>query len=196
MDDKEFRLFLSHDLNIMNLDICGPFELYFKWVEAASDAEKELVILRVDHVKKRKHEISIPLDGQSGSLKETLEAYLLEMSTDYLGFTGEPLYRHSDLFTVDEFAAIVSQAKSILKEENKRAKQLARENELLAFFQEKGFDPRPHGEDLTNWTVSCPSGKGHPAMISSTSNEWGCGYCKRKGGLEELKAWMAELERV
>jgi hypothetical protein len=29
-------------------------------------------------------------------------------------------------------------------------------------------------------------------MISTISNEWGCGYCRKKGVLEDLKQFVVE----
>jgi hypothetical protein len=37
--------------------------------------------------------------------------------------------------------------------------------------------------------ASCPQGRNHWIMISPSHNEFGCGYCRRKGGPEELRAF-------
>ena len=31
-------------------------------------------------------------------------------------------------------------------------------------------------------------------MNVTKEDDWGCGYCKRKGKLPELKAWMQEIK--
>jgi len=45
--------------------------------------------------------------------------------------------------------------------------------------------PEPTGGKVGNWLARCP-GTSHTIMISSTSEQFGCGYCKVKGGPEEL----------
>jgi hypothetical protein len=52
-----------------------------------------------------------------------------------------------------------------------------------------GLSPRPSGGKPTSWEASCP-GANHALMIQARSGEWGCGWCKRKGGMEELKEFV------
>lgn len=69
------------------------------------------------------------------------------------------------------------------------------ENELIRFCQDNKLNLRQAGSCISNWLASCPSGGNHAIMISTTSNEWGCGYCKKKGRLPELKQWVESKRR-
>ena len=57
--------------------------------------------------------------------------------------------------------------------------------------RELGLGPVPHGSSATDWQAGCP-GTNHPLYISTISNEWGCGWCRRKGGGDELRAFVRE----
>jgi len=59
---------------------------------------------------------------------------------------------------------------------------------ILVAARELGLDPRPAGHNPAAWWANCPTGRGHSVMISSASNQFGCGYCRIKGGPEELRA--------
>ena len=49
------------------------------------------------------------------------------------------------------------------------------------------LNPHPEGPDANGWHANCPSGRGHSIMISASSDQFGCGYCHRKGGPDELR---------
>lgn len=53
------------------------------------------------------------------------------------------------------------------------------------------LNPEPEGTAPHRWWANCP-GTGHRLMISSGSDSFGCGFCGRKGGVEELKAFVME----
>ena len=63
-------------------------------------------------------------------------------------------------------------------------------SELVAVARELGLNPQPSGEGPHHWRAHCP-GTHHSLMISSSSNQFGCGYCKVKGGAEELREFVA-----
>jgi hypothetical protein len=51
--------------------------------------------------------------------------------------------------------------------------------------------PEPSGIGPHHWQADCPGTK-HALLIQSETNQFGCGYCRRKGGLEELRAFVLE----
>jgi hypothetical protein len=64
---------------------------------------------------------------------------------------------------------------------------------IILFCEEKNLYPEPEDHSPDSWKANCPSGRQHHIMISTSSPSshcWGCGYCKKKGGLEELKQWV------
>ena len=73
-----------------------------------------------------------------------------------------------------------------------KAKILAQGNELIRYCEAEKLYPYPEGSNLTNWYAQCPNGGKHPIMISTISNEWGCGYCRKKGNLEDLKHFIKQ----
>ena len=57
-----------------------------------------------------------------------------------------------------------------------------------------GLCPEPTGEHPDKWRASCP-GTNHPIFISAEKDMWFCGWCKRKGGAEDLEAVSRERRR-
>jgi hypothetical protein len=107
-----------------------------------------------------------------------------------LPYEGFPLFEKSDVFTEQEFNSIV---KSI-KDEKYYFIEKAKENKtpLISFLEERVLNPQPTNE-LNSWVTKCPCGGNHSIMIVTIEDEWGCGYCKRKGKLPELKSWLQEI---
>ena len=64
---------------------------------------------------------------------------------------------------------------------------------FLDFLREKGLQPQPYDEEKGQWVAKCPSGAKHSIMISAYFDEFGCGWCKKKGGKQELKDWIQEI---
>jgi hypothetical protein len=53
------------------------------------------------------------------------------------------------------------------------------------------LDPRPSGTSPSAWMANCP-GTNHWLMIGADTNTWGCGWCKRRGAPDELRAFVKE----
>ncbi len=53
------------------------------------------------------------------------------------------------------------------------------------------LQPEPSRTSPTSWSANCP-GTHHWISINAESERWGCGYCKRNGGPEELWAFVTE----
>ncbi|WP_404417655.1 hypothetical protein LG277_06480 [Vreelandella aquamarina] len=49
-----------------------------------------------------------------------------------------------------------------------------------------GLRPKPAGRSPSAWYADCP-GKSHRLMVSSSANEFGCGYCRVKGSTADLE---------
>jgi len=76
-------------------------------------------------------------------------------------------------------------------ERNSRAvqkEQGAHEAPIIKVAMELNLNPRPAGYNNTAWIADCPR-RSHWIMISPSLNEFGCGYCRRKGGPQELCAF-------
>jgi hypothetical protein len=103
------------------------------------------------------------------------------------------------LFTTEELANI----SGAIAEELKRnalaaeAAQLRQEVPILKLAGELNLHARPAGHNSSAWTADCPRRK-HSIMISPSLNEFGCGYCRRKGGpaqLQEFYDYVKSLGR-
>ena len=57
-----------------------------------------------------------------------------------------------------------------------------------------GLYPEPTGQHPDKWQASCP-GTNHSIFISPEQDKWFCGWCRRKGGPEELEAFSRERRR-
>jgi len=65
------------------------------------------------------------------------------------------------------------------------------ETEIIALARELGLSPRPTGNNPGYWNAGCP-GKSHHLLIKADVNEFFCGYCRRKGSIEELRMFVSE----
>ena len=65
------------------------------------------------------------------------------------------------------------------------------ETEIIHVARELGLNPEPAGIGPIQWYANCP-GTGHTLMITTSNDDFGCGYCRVKGGIDELRAFVAE----
>ena len=86
-----------------------------------------------------------------------------------------------------QFKKILKEYHEELQENTRVAKTL--EAEIIDVAKELGLHPRPEGTSRTNWVANCPNTH-HWIMVAPTSNQFGCGYCRVKGGPPELRAFV------
>jgi Flp pilus assembly protein TadD, contains TPR repeats len=98
---------------------------------------------------------------------------------------------------VDE-SSFTSTVRKIEKELDEN-KQKARETEtaIIEVARNLGLSPKPTGEGPSHWFARCPgkiNGKtgSHVLFINAAEDSFGCGWCRRKGGVEELRAFVKE----
>lgn len=63
------------------------------------------------------------------------------------------------------------------------------DSEIIAVARELGMYPEPTGTGPHHWRSRCPE-TNHGLYIHSGSNTFGCGYCCRNGGPEELRQFV------
>lgn len=80
------------------------------------------------------------------------------------------------------------------RREHEEWSRQARENEteIIHVARELGLNPEPTGIGPVQWYARCPGSRGHSVMITTSNDEFGCGYCRVKGGVAELRAFVAE----
>ncbi|MGZ7132947.1 MAG: tetratricopeptide repeat protein, partial [Halobacteriota archaeon] len=84
-----------------------------------------------------------------------------------------------------------------IEKERDENKQRAREGtEIVTVARKLGLAPKPTGPDHSYWLTRCPGHHGktgnHSLLIWAEKNSFECGHCKRKGGVEELRAFVKE----
>ena len=89
--------------------------------------------------------------------------------------------------------------KSDYEEINQRQNATIRRNQEVASKQrtkiievasELGLQPQAPLLNREIWSAKCP-GTGHQLYINARKDEFGCGYCCRKGGPKDLRAFVA-----
>ena len=88
-----------------------------------------------------------------------------------------------------EFIELVGAIKAQLDEIQEQARE--QESLIVQVARELQLNPEPEGTAPQRWWANCP-GTGHRLMISSRSDSFGCGYCGRKGSVEELRTFVEE----
>jgi hypothetical protein len=126
----------------------------------------------------------------SGADVKVLITQFLTENISNLGY-GYPWYVKSDLFTEEEFRSMVSKAESMI--DNHKAKAKLNTSILTEVCEKYKLRPEPYNDSGTSWQAQCPSGRAHWIAISTENNTWGCGYCRKKGGIPELVEWMEEI---
>lgn len=140
--------------------------------------------------------ISVP---RSGSLDESLLGLLS-------AFFSTPAGAVADIERITATAYInKTHVRLILKcidsyRERKRIQseefsRQARENEteIIRVARELGLDPVPSGDSPTGWIARCPGQSGrYTLQLSAKTGQFGCGYCRVKGGVDELRAFIAQ----
>lgn len=129
-----------------------------------------------------------PINSAAGDEKTILSEFLFNFLCN-APFYGNPYLVESDWFTYDEFAQLKAKSNEIIRKRKEEIRQQGKDNTLIQYCESKGLNPEPEGEP-NSWLANCPSGGKHHIMISTSSDQWGCGYCRKKGGLEELKEWV------
>ena len=75
-----------------------------------------------------------------------------------------------------------------------RKRVAAKPSAVINAAQMLGLHPEPTGEHPDQWQASCP-GTNHPLFISASADKRFCGWCKRKGGPEDLETFCHERRR-
>jgi hypothetical protein len=137
---------------------------------------------------------SVPRQGSKReAAARLLDAYV--RSQVHNSFPVSP-YRKG-LLTSGELENIVG-AVSVEFERNSLAaqkEQAQNEAPIIEMARALNLNPKPAGHNNTAWIADCPR-RSHWIMISPSLNEFGCGYCRRKGGPKELKEFYHSAGRL
>ena len=103
----------------------------------------------------------------------------------------------SGLLSAEELGREVDEFCEELERNSQAAEAAQRANPapILKVAWAFGLSPRTAGQNPESWWANCPCGGNHSIMISTNSNQFGCGYCRRKGGPDELRQFCEDRGR-
>lgn len=105
-------------------------------------------------------------------------------------FSGTPTkFLKSGIVTKDEFESILGKIKSAFEKNIKDAHK--NETEIVKAAKELKLYTRPDGSNPGYWLATCP-GTNHSLLLNASLDEFWCGYCNRKGGIDELREFVKE----
>ena len=122
-----------------------------------------------------------------------LKEFLIDLFSYSGNCYGYPIFSHSEVIIENEFKHCLHLGIENIRKRKKQIRENGKEHPIILFCEEKNLYPEPEDHSPDSWKANCPSGRQHHIMISTSrpsSHNWGCGYCKKKGGLEELKQWV------
>lgn len=125
------------------------------------------------------------------SIHENIKFILCKIIEAKLLYEGYPKYSTGELVSESEFNSMITFIKG--KSNSIKSKSLENKTPLIEYFEKKNLNPTPAGITEHTWIAICPFSKGrHFIEISTKTDEWGCGYCQKKGGVKEMKSWLKE----
>jgi hypothetical protein len=71
----------------------------------------------------------------------------------------------------------------------------ARESAIVSASRTLGLHPEPTGTGPDHWKASCPE-TNHPLYMDAAKELFFCGWCRRRGGPEELRFFVEERRKA
>lgn len=160
-------------------------------------SQHEFIIKRIDqslidNSLPEQSEIRFPVEKTNSTREKILDLFLIDLLLHKGNFYGVPYFDKSDIIDEEIFNHCKKRAGDIIDERNNKIREGGENHPLILLCHEHHLYPEPEGSSPYNWQANCPSRRAHHFYLSTHSSTWGCGYCKRKGGLDELKEWMKE----
>lgn len=186
MEENDYVLFLE----FYCFHICfesGEGKAFYK---IKQDHLEILVEAQMDYQDDVRETTTIPYDPGL-TVKEVLSQFLKENLWSF--FPDQPLYRKSEMFTQEDFDQFVRNIVTKRNRKENSARELYENHPLAVYCEQEGLNPRPTRGASSQWLANCPRGRSHSIMLELETGTWGCGYCCKKGELEQLKEWMADL---
>jgi hypothetical protein len=171
----------NQDFMVMEYGLC---ELYYKI------QEQKLYLLKIDHQEDTVKERIISYNLNLTTVDAILTYFLKELffKDDFFG-EGRMIYEKSEQFSEDYFISIQNERNEEYVKKIKFIEESNKHNDLINFCRTINLNPIPDGIHASNWIANCLSKGNHQMLLTTLTNEWGCGYCRKKGGLPELKEW-------
>ncbi|MBT4361179.1 MAG: hypothetical protein HOD11_09445 [Candidatus Marinimicrobia bacterium] len=104
------------------------------------------------------------------------------------GFYSPVKFLAEGLLLRHDYEEISERQKDTIRKNQATARK--RETKIIKVATQLGLHPQPPLLNPEIWSAQCP-GTGHQLYINARKNEFGCGYCCRKGGPEALREFVA-----
>jgi hypothetical protein len=95
----------------------------------------------------------------------------------------------SGLIDTALFDSLIAKVKSTIERNQEEARK--QQSQIVRRAKWLGLNPRPTGVDPRHWSARCPE-TSHRLYLNTETNEFGCGYCRRRGGSDELNEFARE----
>jgi TPR repeat protein len=135
---------------------------------------------------------AVPKKGEESSSCLTL---LDRLFRAYVGFCWPQGFLAAGIISESAYNNLVKRIEQELEKNSRKARET--ETEIIKVARELGLYPKPTGKGPSHWYANCPGkihGKtgNHVLFINAATNSYGCGWCRRKGGVGELRAFVVE----
>jgi hypothetical protein len=147
------------------------------WV-GTSDGQGQLSFGRVARVE------------NSGEEADEARALVDSLFRARVGFVSPDGLIEPGLLAQNDYDAIVGKISEDLRRNADQA-EAAQGSPIVRRARWLGLAPEPAGTSPDHWSARCPQ-TSHRLMISTSTNQFGCGWCKRSGGPGELRRFAAE----
>jgi hypothetical protein len=134
----------------------------------------------------------------AGSEEDAAQTFLDALFRERVGHLWPSEFVSAGILPEATYNKITDRIAKELKGNRKKAKRNL--HPIIATAERLKLNPEPAGTGPYNWQARCPETK-HWIYISTKSGQFGCGYCRQKGGIAELekfvadrKAWAARLQ--
>lgn len=195
-NEKDFK----HLLRYNQFCVMGGFDFEYGIIDLYFDIDPTTLFIkkidRSEHNKIEEKTMEFPRQIVNGDTIDELKHFWINLQTNLNNFEGIPIYIESPYFSKKEFEIMGEKAGAIRKERYELTVKQGKNNELIKYCESIGINPRPSGMSPTSWVANCLSGGNHNLMISTDSNQWGCGYCKKKGGINQLREWYSKKKNA
>lgn len=193
-DLSDFRklAFIEYDLNIGEAPILYFYRItdddYLQWIDVFLNDENDEKSIIEASKKPLKIVCQFKYDYDFSFIDNLLLAFTEFIHARSM-FDGRIIQFKSDLISDAHFLKIqkniADRKKGIVK------------SKLLDFMKKNNLYPKVHDAKEGLYLSQCVNSGNHHLLISISpeKEEWGCGYCKRKGGIKELKQWISEKKQ-
>ena len=154
-----------------------------------NDEYKSIDLSKSESFAKFSCAVSAPSEGDILAASKTLLTHLFRSRVGY-NFPSE--FIREGLISNADYNDVVQSLKAELDNNAKLARAL--ESDIIKTAEELRLNPRPDGRSPKAWVASCPTHSSHPIYINAESDTFGCPWCRRKGGVEELRAFYKERQ--